>query len=552
MSGSWTYPAQRPAPESGAEGSRRPLMQVFRDLFEKNPAANAIMIVGIVIGFFHGWLKVHYRSPLTTFAFDIPIIAAMGVTLLTRGKEALFPKSGVGDALKFHTVVCILYIPLSILIWDVTPLAVIASFRGWCVIPLIFLVGYHLATNIRQVEFYMWMMVGLGFITAIYGILQSEEEVRRLMLADPELEYRFRNQFYAVNGVSQFRRFSTYVSAAAFAAQLAYSTMFAFSRLSVKTCPMVERVVLASMAGVMAYALILTGARSGLLQLIAGVAFALWYRRGGVGFLLLPVVATIAWKAGIATTSGGSTDRFSSLLQSETIWWRLWIVIEPSFAAFLDAPFGTGLGSSSHGVPMFLVSRLRNFRPIDGDLGHLVVDMGVVGLVTISFLFYQCVRSSISWMVRLRDTPVTVIALPAGIFMFESLFAFPIGTPFLGIPYGYLLWFFFGCLSRMSSDYEAAVSSGVTSTVKFQEKFTSFIAAPKMRSLYRPEPTDSGASLVPVAPTPTAMRVVGIVAPSAIRASVEPQAPASPGSPAPHGRPQAKRFLFQRKPRSHG
>ena len=548
MNGTWTSPAQ--APEAEAEGSRRSLWQVFADLFEKNPLANGIMIFAIVIGFFHGWLKIKYRSPLTTFAFDIPIVLTMAVTLLTRRKESLFPNSPVGDALKFHTFVCLLYVPLSMMIWDVYPLAVVASFRGWCVIPLIFLVGYHLSTSIRQVEFYMWMMVGLGFLTAIYGINQSEDEVRRLMLADPELEYRFRNQFYAVNGVSQFRRFSTYVSAAAFAAQLAYSTMFAFSRLSVKTCPSVERFILAGMAGVMTYALILTGARSGLLQLVAGVLVALWYRRGGIGFLLLPIVFTLAWKAGIATTSGGSTDRFSSLLQSDTVWSRFWIVLEPSVGAFLDAPFGTGLGSSSHGVPMFLVSRLKSFRPIDGDLGHLVVDMGFIGLVTIGFLFFQCSRCAVRWMVRLRDTPVTVVALPAGIFIFESILAFPIGTPFLGIPYGYLLWFFFGCLSRMSDDYEVAVASGVTSTVRFREKFTSFIAAPKMRPLFRPEPVVPGSSLVPVAPAPSAMRVVGIVAPSASRVGADAPAPGPSGGQSPRNSPAAKRFLFQKKPRN--
>lgn len=131
------------------------------DLFEKNPLANGLFMLAIVIGFFHGWLKVHVRNPITTFAFDIPIVISMAVTIVTRGRDALFPRSPVGDALKFHTLVCFLYIPASIFIWDVPPLAVLASFRGWCIIPLIFLIGYHLATSIRQVEFYMWMVITL-------------------------------------------------------------------------------------------------------------------------------------------------------------------------------------------------------------------------------------------------------------------------------------------------------------------------------------------------------------------------------------------------------
>lgn len=312
-----------------------------------------------------------------------------------------------------------------------------------------------------------------------------------MMLMDPEMEFRFRNQFYASNGVSQFRRFSTYVSSAAFAAQLAYSTMFAVSRLSVKTCPNIERAILMAMAVVMSYALILTGARSGMLQLVLGVAFALWYRRGGVQFLVVPVVFYIAWKLGAEATSGHALDRYSTLVNSDAVWLRFWIVAEPSWNAFLEAPFGTGLGSSSHGVPMFLVSQLKYFRAIDGDLGHLVVDMGFIGVITICNLFYHCCASAWKWMSRLRDTPLSVISLPSGIFLLEAVVSFPIGTPFLGIPYGSMLWFFFGALSRLCLDYDAAMATGRVDSVSFREKFTSFISQPKMRSLYRrPEDPD--------------------------------------------------------------
>jgi hypothetical protein len=550
MTKSPTFPTQ---PSAGpTDEVERSFWRTLSDLFEKNPLANGLFALAIVIGFFHGWLKLHFRSALTTFAFDIPVIFVMVLTFASRRDGPLFPKTGIGDSLKFHVLLCLLYIPLSVVIWEVPIFAAIAAFRGWAVIPMIFLVGYHLVSNIRQVEFFMWMMIGLGFVTAIYGIQQSEEEVRRMMLEDPEFQFRFQNQFYAVNGVGQFRRFSTFVSSAAFAAQLAYSSMFAFSRLSVKTCPIVERVILASMTGVMVYALILTGARSGMLQLIAGILFAVWYRRGGLSFILLPIIFTIAWKAGNAATSGVSTDRFATLMEADTIWWRVWIVVGPSIDALLDAPFGTGLGSSSHGVPMFLMPRLKYFRPIDGDLGHMAVDMGILGLASVIWLFYNCARSAYSWMGRLRDTTVTVIALPSGIFMILSLFTFPIGTPFLGIPYGTLLWFFLGALSRMSLEYEKAVSSGVTSVSRFQEKFTSFIATSKLVPLYRPAQPDTGASLSPVTTTKTPVQVLGIVRPGSAPAVYTGSSSAQPSVPSARSDFRQKRFLFPKKPKGNG
>ncbi len=545
-----TFPTQ---PSAGpTDEVERSFWRILADLFEKNPLANGLFALAIVIGFFHGWLKLHFRGALTTFAFDIPVIIVMFLTFSSRKGEPLFPRTGIGDALKIHTFLCLLYIPLSVVIWDVPVFAAVAAFRGWAVIPMVFLVGYHLATNIRQVEFYMWMMIALGFVTAIYGIQQSEEEVRRLMLEDPEFQFRFQNQFYAVNGVGQFRRFSTFVSSAAFAAQLAYSAMFAFSRLSVKTCPTLERVILATMTAVMVYALILTGARSGMLQLIAGILFAVWYRRGGLGFIFLPVILTIAWKAGSAATSGVSTDRFATLMESDTIWWRFWIVLGPSIDALLDAPFGTGLGSSSHGVPMFLMARMKSSRPIDGDLGHMAVDMGILGLASLFWLFYHCSRSAFSWMKRLRDTSITVVALPSGIFMILSLFSFPIGTPFLGIPYGTLLWFFLGALSRMCLEYEKAVSSGVTSVSRFQEKFTSFIATPKLVPLFRPSQVDYGASLAPVSTAKTPVQVVGILRPGSAPLIQVGSPSAQPWSPSGSPDPRQKRFLFSKKPKRNG
>jgi len=482
MTKTLSYPTQPSIQPT--EEERRSLGRVLVDLFEKNPLANGLFILAIIIGFFHGWLKVHLRSPLTTFAFDIPIVISMLITILTRGKDALIPNSPIGNALKFHSLMCVLYIPISILVFDISPLIVMAAFRGWCIIPMVFVVGFHLATSIRQVEFYMWLIVILGAVTAVYGIFQSEEEVRRLMLLDPEMEFRFRNQFYADKGVSQFRRFSTFVSSAAFATQLSYSMAFAFSRLTVKTCPKNEYLLLSGLSGVMCYALILTGARSALILLVIAVAFALWYRRGGVRMLLLPLIIIVGWRLGVSTTKGMASDRYASLLTDNTIWQRVWIVVGPSITEMFAYPFGTGLGSSSHGVPMFLVTRLKMVRPIDGDLGHIVVDMGLLGLLSIGNLFLEGCKASMKWMSQLRDTSISVVSLPAGIFFILSVITFPIGTPFLGVPYGALLWFFFGALSRLFTDYKVALASGMTESVSFREKFTSFIATPKIRSLY--------------------------------------------------------------------
>jgi hypothetical protein len=456
----------------------------------------------------------------------------MAVTFLTRGRDAVFPRTPMSDALKLLVGVSLLYFLLSFIIWDVPILAAMAAFRGWCLIPLIFLLGYHLATSIRQVEFYIWAMILLGFITAVYGIMQTEEEVRRLMESDPDMMFRFQNQFYHTGSGAQFRRFSTYVSSASFASQMAFSIMFCFSRLSVSACRWGERVILAGLAAVMCYALMLTGSRSSLLQLVLALLFTAWYRRGGILFVFIPVIGYGAWKLGVKATEGDAANRYATLLDGNTIWWRLWIVFKPSWDEFLSNPLGTGLGSSSHGVPMFLMRRMAGLlRPIDGDFGHLVVDMGIVGILVFGNILFQGCRESWRWMGRLRDTPLTVVSLPAGIFFLQSAAAFPYGSPFLGIPFGPMMWFFFGALSRLCLDYDKMVLSGATETKAFTEKFSSFISTKKTRLLFSSKDRDDGEPARPVLTT-------GRVAPRFARTNYA-EPPRRSAAP-------KKRFLYHR------
>ena len=495
MIGTLSYPS--PSADPIQEEVRRPLSQVISDLFETNAAANTLMIFTIVIGFIHGWLKVKFRHPIITFAFDFPLVITMILVIMSKNRERLIPNSKIGDALKYHFILGLIYIPLSVLIWEMPIVAVLAAFRGWCVIPFAFVVGYHITTSIRQVEFYMWLVIILGFATALYGIQQSIEDIRALMAADPEMEYRFRNQFYSMNGKQVFRKISTYVSSAVFAAQLSYSITFALARLSVKSCPMKERMIIGIMMATMAYALIETGSRTAVLQLGAAVLFTLIYRRGGIQLGIIPIIIFIVWKFLGSSVAETSADRYGTLMDSQTIFFRFWIVLLPSWEAFLESPLGTGLGSSSHGLPMFLVFALvaaGKLRMIDGDLGHLVVDMGLPGLIILGNLLVKACLESWHSMFRLRNTVMSIIALPAGLFFIENIVAFPIGTPFLGIPYGVLIWFFLGALCRLNTDYKKLTESPDINTPIFNAKFTSFILKPQIKSLFHTPDQQSSTS----------------------------------------------------------
>ncbi|HTI68375.1 MAG TPA: hypothetical protein VMF06_00285, partial [Candidatus Limnocylindria bacterium] len=485
--------------------SAKKLLLLFAGLLHEHWFGNMMFIVAMIVGYLHGWLKIKFRGALTVFAFDIPLtLALFSVIFRVSQKGSVFPKERMSTVLQALLAVCTIY---TLLPFDVPFLVSLSAFRGWCFIPLVFLLGYHLSTSVRQVEFYIWMMILMGTAVAVYGdFFQSEAEVREMIKADPELAFRFQNTFYAQGGHAVFRRFGTYVSAAQFGGSSAYCLLFAFSRLTVKSCPLYERIVLSLCCLPLAFAVILSGSRTSLALMMIALAFTTWYRRGSFLLLLAPVFMVIVVKAGSALTGGVSSDRFNTLFDKDTVGGRFSIVFEPAMDAIQEFPMGGGLGRSGHGVPMILMNILGHFdmHPVDGDLGRIIVEMGIVGAAVLLAMVWVGIGDSYKWMATLRNTPLGIIGLPAGIYFILAVTSIPTGSPFLGIPTGALLWFFLGALSRLTSDYEIALKTqGAAADI--DERFVSFISPKKIAGLYQGA-TEMAGSAMPVVRSRIAIR----------------------------------------------
>ena len=484
--------------------SAKQVVLLLAGLLHEHRFGNIMFILAMIIGYIHGWLKIKYRGALVTFAFDIPLtIALFSVIFSVSSKGAVFPKERMSSVLQALVAVCLIY---AVLPFGVPFLVSLAAFRGWCFIPLVFLLGYHLSTSVRQVEFYIWLMIIMGTFAAVYGdFFQTESEVKRMIMEDPEMAYRFQNTFYVQNGHGVFRRFGTYVSAAQFGGSSAYCLLFAFSRLTVASCPKIERFILAACCIPLAYAIILSGSRTSLVLMMIAMAFTTWYRRGSFMLLLAPALIVGIMKAGAALTGGDSTSRFMSLLDKGTVGGRFSIVFQPAMKALQSFPMGGGLGRSGHGVPMILLNILGSFemKPVDGDLGRIIVEMGIVGAIVLIAMIYVGISDSYKWMVTLRNTPLGIIGLPAGIYFILAVTNVPTGSPFLGIPTGALLWFFLGALSRLTTDYEAALKTKGTAA-DVDERFVSFISPKRMSTLY--QTAAGGAESMPVVTSRIARR----------------------------------------------
>lgn len=527
MRGSLAAPAASPGGLAG-------ILAQVKGVLSLNLFANLLFFSALVIGFLHGWLKMRYPHPLMTFAYDIPMTLALVLVLMKlKRSEKFFPDSRVSRAIQLLLCLSFIY---ALLPFGVPWLVRLSSFRGWCFAPLMMLLGYHLIRSVRQVEVFVWIMILLGTGTAVYGVFfQSEAEVRSMMALDSQLSTRLTGSFYANSQGTAFRHFSTYVTAAVFGSVMAICATFAVSRVLVPGGSWVERIGLLLCAGLCSYALVLTGSRTSMLLLVMGMVLSAGFSRGAARILVLPLLLAIPVVVGLSLVGGAAMERFGELLNPNALWGRVYIVVYPMWSMVLEHPLGGGLGRSGHGVPFSFAGMFRDFefRGTDGDIGRVMSDFGLPGVIVYVVLLYSAAADALRWMWRLRESNLSVIAAPAGSMLLLSLVQVFTGSPFLGIPAGMLVWIMFGGLRRMVEEYEqkAALEGDA---VEDLPEFVSFISRKRIASVFQGAPVQLTEN---VRKRPVREKFVQIgVAPR--------ESPVATVSGA--GKP---RFLFRREPR---
>jgi hypothetical protein len=455
QSGSSESPQPRTAPHVplwvGALVGNAPLSARLNALFGGATAANWLFLTAIAIGFFHGWIKYKYTGLVSTFAFDLPLTMALALALTGAAKDSWFPRDNpVATQLK---VLCGVAVAYALIPLGVPLLAALAAFRAWVVIPLVFLLGYHVIRSVRQIEILLFLVMALCAITVYFGARQTPEEIRAMMAANPDLARRLSGTFFAnADGGGGLRAFSTFVSAGAFGGTLSTGGILAFAYLTQPKVKPMLRLLYAVVLGLCLYGINLSGARTAIAMLMMGIIATAWSRERLVSFVAIPGAVLSVLGLG-ALMDSARLERFSTILNPAEWWGRLSIVILPGIASLSDLPLGGGLGRSGHGVPYIFGSILPpwDVRLVDGDLGRIAVDFGIPGLVFFGALFFVGIRESVRWMLRFRNTSLQILSICSGAVFVIAVVNVGTGSPFLGVPGGALTWFFLGAMSRLAN-----------------------------------------------------------------------------------------------------
>ncbi len=418
-----------------------------------DPFINTVMAGSITVGFLHGWLKLKFPSAVTTFLFDALLIAALGLVYLQKSRRGTFiPAGPIGSALKAFYLLCMIYMVLPL---GPPMLVHLAAVRGWCFATLMFVLGYRVANSIAQVKAYFIVLIILGVGTAIYGIRQTPEEVEKMQQMDANFAGRYKDPFYYTSKGRQLRAFSTFVSPGAFGGTMAYVIIFGIVLLSDPQAGRLERFLMLVAIIPIAFAMVKSGSRSALISVVFGFALIAWYRRNLQNFVLIPACIVLALKLGSTFMGGSTTERYSALLNMQEVYARNAIPTSIGWEYMSENLLGGGLGKSTYSVPAFISARANysDWVFCDGDLGRLMIELGVPGLIFFGMLIWAALKTTFQSLNEIRDASAETVGLASGACIIMSLGSFPSGSPFLGIPMGALVWFFLGTLQKISETH---------------------------------------------------------------------------------------------------
>ncbi|MBU6400958.1 MAG: hypothetical protein KGS61_11610, partial [Verrucomicrobia bacterium] len=233
---------------------------------------------------------------------------------------------------------------------------------------------------------------------------------------------------------------------------MAFVSIFAIVLLSDPKATRRERWLIAAAVVPIAYAMVRSGARSALVSLVCGFVVIAWHRRNFQNFVLIPACIILVLKLGDEVSGGALLQRYSVLLDFKQVYYRQAIPTLVGWDYMKDNLLGGGLGKSGYSVPSFMGYHLDVTS--DGDLGRLMIEMGIPGLIIFGRIMWVTLRTLFQRLQRLRDTPVSEVALASAACVVMAFIEFPSGSPFLGIPMGAMVWFFLGTFMKLAEEHE--------------------------------------------------------------------------------------------------
>lgn len=415
---------------------------------------DALVLLLVFIGFFLGPLKLLGASWLAYLAPDAlaALILLVLVSQRLAGRKPLLARSLLTVPLVLVAGYCVLEMANP----DAPFIRSVLGLRSWVLYLCFYFVGFYGLRSIRQIERLYVLLLGLGVLTAFYGLYQWRKGPEGFATWSDAYGHYARVMWAAGSGGGIFRAFSTFVLPNTFGSNMAIIMLLAFGVIASPLVDRFWRLVATAAFGVMGLGIAVSGSRGPVAFLVIGLGAGLLFVPGArrlrvavAGLLLGGIVVLLV----LLVLGSVVNERFATLADPNAFFWKWFIPLRNGISIAAAHPFGMGLGFTA-GVPTFISSPALRELPvtnIDSGYGSAAAELGFVGLALFVYFALKVGLSGFrTWLAlpggRLRDLLLGP-ALLATIYPIVTVVSQPQAT----LPSSVYSWLLVGMLMKAPS-----------------------------------------------------------------------------------------------------
>ncbi len=420
---------------------------VFGAMFNLYLGLYVILIMSILVSYLSKIVNLPYGLSLDLLL----VVLALGVIMKQlRDRDLSFAKNPIS----LPIVVWIFYNMIQVL----NPVA--ASRLAWAftvrsmalLILLYFIAAYALNSYRRVINIYKFML-GLGFVSALYGLKQEF-----FGFADFELAWLYSDpaRFQLIFQWSRMRIFSFFSDPTNYGIYMSYMSVMCFILILGKFKTW-QKVILGIAGVCMLMAIAYAGSRTPVILVPFGFAvFTMLSLKKNV-IIAMMVVGVLGGAFMLKSTGNAVLFRIQSAFMPDRSGDTMGVRFEnqKKIKPFIQThPFGAGLGSVGEWGQRFSPDTfLANFPPDSGYV-RVAVELGWVGYLLYCWLLYVIVRMGIRYYLRVKNEQIKIMYLALTTMMFMLILASYVQEAIVQLPTSIHFYICLAIIARLK-DFEA-------------------------------------------------------------------------------------------------
>jgi len=442
----------------------------------------AIISLGGVIGagmvltaLFNQYIGIYFVLTLGTFVtflskiVDLPFGTSLDLFLAVMSLGVLMKQAYRRDGtflknpLTVPIVIWVLYNLMQVLNpAAVSRLAWVYTVRSMAVLILLYFIASHALNSYRRIINVFKYMLGLAFISALYGLYQE-------YIGFTEFEYKWLysdpKRFQLIFQWARLRVFSFFSDPTNYGMYMAYYGVIC-SILILGPFKIWQKITLGIAALSMFWAIGLAGSRTPVVLVPFGFVVFVLLTLDKKILITMACVGLIGTAGILKSTSNAILFRIQSAFlidkSADTINVRLnnQKMIQPFIQAH---PFGAGLGSAGEWGARFAPDSILAKFPPDSGFVRIAVELGWIGLLLYCFLLLRIIHFSTYCYLRVKHPKIKIIYLCITVMMFMLILASYPQEAIIQLPTSIFFYVSLAIITRLKDFEEEAFLEDATS-----------------------------------------------------------------------------------------